>query len=146
MSLSIRRLEPHFWVAPQLFPEDVAAARDQGVSLIINNRPDGEAPGQPAAAEIEAAAHEAGIACLHLPVAGAIAADQVAATADAIRDADGTALAFCASGTRSTYLWALARARAGIDGETIIGQAAAVGYDLRPLYRRLSSNGVVTRS
>jgi uncharacterized protein (TIGR01244 family) len=45
----------------------------------------------------------------------------------------GRALAFCRSGTRSTYLWALARASRGADPESLVRQAAEAGYDLTPL-------------
>jgi uncharacterized protein (TIGR01244 family) len=47
--------------------------------------------------------------------------------------AEGRTLAFCRSGTRSTYLWALASHRSGVDGATIVAQAEAAGYDLTPL-------------
>ena len=46
---------------------------------------------------------------------------------------EGPVLAFCRSGTRSTYLWALARSSRGADADSLIGQAAAAGYDVRPL-------------
>jgi len=50
--------------------------------------------------------------------------------ADALQKADGPVLAFCRSGTRSTYLWALARHSLGDDGEALIATAAGAGYDL----------------
>ena len=59
--------------------------------------------------------------------------EQVTAMAAALAGAPGPVLAFCRSGTRSTYLWALARARLGEDGEALIGKAARAGYDLAPL-------------
>jgi len=104
--------------------------------MIVNNRPDGEEPGQPPAAEIEAAAREAGLAYRHIPVEpGGLSSDLVQAMAEAIDEADGTMLAFCRSGTRSTYLWALARSQQGTPGDELIERAAAAGYDLSPLAR-----------
>jgi uncharacterized protein (TIGR01244 family) len=47
-------------------------------------------------------------------------------------------LAFCRSGTRSTFLWALARASQGEDGEELIRKAANAGYDLSPIRRLLT--------
>ena len=44
--------------------------------------------------------------------------------------AQGPVLAYCRSGTRSTNLWALARARAGDDPAALCASAAAAGYDL----------------
>ncbi len=128
------RLEDRIWVAGQIGPEDVAAAAKDGVTLIVNNRPDGEEPGQPAGAEIEAAARAAGLGYRHIPVGGPIRPDQVAAMAEALDiAAEGKLLAFCKSGTRSTYLWALARRSQGADGEGLIDRAAQAGYDLSPL-------------
>ena len=117
----------------QLRAEDVAEAAALGVTTIVNNRPDGEEPGQPAAAEIEQAARAAGLGYRHLPVAGAVSPSQVQAMAALLEESSGKLLAFCRSGTRSTYLWALARARQGADADQLIVQARAAGYDLAPL-------------
>lgn len=128
-----RQLDEHVLVSGQIAPEEVAEAVAEGVTMIVNNRPDGEAPGQPTGAEIEAAATAAGIGYRHIPVAGGLSPDQVQDMADALSASDGKVLAFCRSGTRSTYLWALARAQAGDDADAIVGKAAAAGYDLTPI-------------
>lgn len=94
----------------QIRPDDIEAVVAAGVELVVNNRPDGEEPGQPASAEIERAALAAGLRYRHIPIAGGITPDQVAAMAAAL--GEGKLLAFCRSGTRSTALWAMAsRAR-----------------------------------
>ena len=129
----IRRLDERTLVAGQIAPGDVAALAARGVTLIVNNRPDGETPDQPAGADIAAAARAAGLDYRHIPVAGAIAAEQVAAMAAALEEAEGPLLAFCRSGTRSAFLWALAQTQRGADAESLIAQAAAAGYDLSPL-------------
>lgn len=123
-------LDSTTFVAGQIRPEDVAAVAATGVTMIVNNRPDGEEPGQPAGDEIHRAAEAAGLAYRHIPVSGGIATAQVEAMADALDAADGRLLAFCRSGTRSTHLWALARANRGADGDALIAQALAGGYDL----------------
>ena len=128
-----RRLDDHVLVTGQIEPQDVAEAAAQGVTMIVNNRPDGEAPGQPPAAEIEAAARAAGLGYRHIPVAGGLSPDLVDAMDEALAASEGGVLAFCASGTRSTYLWALSRAKAGDDAEEIVARAAAAGYDLARL-------------
>jgi len=135
-----RQLDERMLVSVQIAPEDVTEAAAQGVTMIVNNRPDGEQPGQPAAAAIEAAAKAAGIAYRHIPVAGAFPPDAVAAMAEALSAAGGgTTLAFCKSGTRSAYMWALARAQAGDDADRLIEQAAGAGYDLSPLRPHLEA-------
>jgi uncharacterized protein (TIGR01244 family) len=130
------RLDPSTFVSGQIAPADVAEAAAAGVKTIINNRPDGEEPGQPTHAEIEAAATAAGLAYRHIPIAGGFSQDQVDAMAEALDE--GPALAFCRSGTRSTYLWALARARRGDDASILARQAAEAGYDLSPILPSLS--------
>ncbi len=56
-----RTLDDTISVFGQITPEDVAEAKAQGFTTIINNRPDGEQAGQPTGAEIEAAATAAGL-------------------------------------------------------------------------------------
>jgi uncharacterized protein (TIGR01244 family) len=129
-----RTLDPSISVFGQIAPEDVAAAKAQGFTTIINNRPDDEQPGQPAGAAIEAAARAEGLDYVAIPVDHSGFSEwQVEAMADALQKADGPVLAFCRSGTRSTYLWALARHSLGDDGEALIAKAANAGYDLNSL-------------
>src|SRR6185295_5002112 len=103
------------FVTGQIQPEDVAEFAACGVTIIVNNRPDGEEADQPAGAEIEAAARAAGIAYAHIPIETTFSGEKVAAMGDALAGAKGNVVIFCKSGTRSAYLWALARARQGAD-------------------------------
>ena len=128
-----KRLDDRIFVTGQIGPGDLAEVKALGVTMIVNNRPDGEEPGQPLSAQIEAATLAAGLGYRHIPVAGGFSADQVEAMAAALAEANGRTLAFCRSGTRSTYLWALAEASRGRDGEELIECAAVAGYDLMPI-------------
>jgi uncharacterized protein (TIGR01244 family) len=118
-----------FSVSPQISPADVAVAAAQGFTLIINNRPDGEAPGQPTSAQIEAAAHAAGLGYAYIPVVGRPGPAQVQAVRAAVAEAPGKVLAFCRSGTRSICAWAIGQA-AEADRDDLIRLGAAAGYDL----------------
>ncbi|MGF1623262.1 MAG: TIGR01244 family sulfur transferase [Alphaproteobacteria bacterium] len=129
----LKRLSDQVRVGPQLSVEDVAALGREGVAVIINNRPDGEAFDQPTSAEIEAAAEQAGIAYRHIPVAGgAVTPQAVRQMADALDEAEGPAVAFCRSGNRSSMLWALAQAGRQ-PAEAIIAAARDAGYDVSAL-------------
>ena len=129
-----RTLDEAILVDGQITPQDVAEAARQGVTLVVNNRPDDEQPGQPAGAEIASAARAAGLDYVAIPVTHAgFAMPQVDAMAEALGSAEGKVLAFCRSGTRSTLLWALARAKAGDDPDVLATKAAAAGYDLSPV-------------
>lgn len=129
-----RRLSETMLASPQITAGDIAAAQELGVTLIVNNRPDGEAAGQPTGAEIEAAAKEAGIAYVAIPVTSAgFSQPQVQALAEALAATPGPVLAYCRSGTRSTLLWSLAQAGAGKDPEAIAAAAREAGYDVGPV-------------
>ena len=133
----IRQLDDRTLVSGQIAPHEVAGLAQQGVTLIVNNRPDGEEPGQPGGETIRAAAEAAGLAYRFIPVAGGLSAPQVEAMAAAFDEAGGKVLVYCRSGTRSTYLWALAQSRRGADADSLVRQAAAAGYDLSPIVRFL---------
>ncbi len=128
-----RQLDEKTFVCGQITPGEVPAIKDLGVTMIVNNRPDGEDFGQPESEQMEMAARAAGIAYRHVPFQGLPHRAAIAAVADAIDAADGKVLLFCRSGTRSTWAWALARARNGAEVNALIGQAAAAGYDLSTL-------------
>ena len=130
-----RTLTDRILVAPQISVDDVAEAQAQGVTMIVDNRPDDEEPGQVNGAQIEAAALKAGIDYIAVPVAhGGFAPWQLDGMAQALEQAgDGKLLAYCRSGTRSTLLWALTRARAGDHPDVLAAQAAAAGYDISPV-------------
>lgn len=120
--------------SPQIEPEDLALAKEQGVTLVINNRPDGEEAGQPDGAVIETAAKDLGLDYCAIPVTSAgFSQPQVEAMAQALDGAGGKVLAYCRSGTRSTFLWSLAQASCGGDPETVTRAAAQAGYDVSPI-------------
>jgi uncharacterized protein (TIGR01244 family) len=130
----IRKVTPDFSVAPQIALEDLAAIKAVGFVRVINNRPDGEAPGQPTSAEVEAAARAAGLDYVHIPVVGRPTAEQAAATREAAEGAGGPVLAFCRSGTRSITAWSLGQAAAGARSpEELVRLGAGAGYDLAPV-------------
>jgi uncharacterized protein (TIGR01244 family) len=122
----IRQVTADFAVAPQLELEDFAELAAQGYRHIINNRPDGEAPDQPTAAEAEAAAKAAGLTYVHAPFVGQPTADAV----KAVMRLNTRTLAYCRSGTRSVTAWAMAQASEGEKVEDIVEAAAGAGYNL----------------
>ncbi|MBX7536441.1 TIGR01244 family phosphatase [Qipengyuania sp. GH1] len=140
--VEFKQLREGMLASPQIEAGDVARAKEAGVTLIINNRPDGEAGDQPAGAEIEAAAQANGIAYRAIPVSSAgFSLPQIEEMQAALDEADGTVLAFCRSGTRSTILWALAKAKSGAPVDQLSDDALAAGYDvsgIRPTMEMLS--------
>jgi uncharacterized protein (TIGR01244 family) len=126
-----RKVTDDFSVAPQIAIGDLARAAEAGFALVINNRPDGEAPDQPTGAEIESAARAAGLDYAFIPVRGAPTQEQVAAERAVLATARGPVLAFCRSGTRSITTWSLGEAGAGARSRAeLVKLGAAAGYDL----------------
>ncbi|WP_265569629.1 TIGR01244 family sulfur transferase [Sphingomicrobium nitratireducens] len=132
--LNLKPLNDRIAVAPQIAPEDMKALAEQGYTLVINNRPDGEEPGQPTSAEMKAAAQAAGLTYAHVPVERGIGPSDVADMQEALAQcSSGKTLAFCRSGTRSTMLWAVARADKGDDRAELERCAESAGYSLAPV-------------
>jgi len=102
--MDIRTLSPDFAVTPQIHVSDIEAIKAEGFTHIICNRPSAESAPGDKPADIEEVATAAGLTFLNNPVVmGQLSMDNVAA-----QKVDGKALAYCASGTRSAIVWALA--------------------------------------
>lgn len=130
----IRQLDDKTLVAGQLTPEDVPALKAQGVTLLVNNRPDNEDEGQPLSADFEAAARAAGIDYRHIPIRYGMGPSDVESMRAALHaTGDGKLLAFCRSGNRSTLAWAVARAEDGAKPEELHRCAEAAGFNLGPV-------------
>ncbi|MEO1731677.1 MAG: TIGR01244 family sulfur transferase [Pseudomonadota bacterium] len=129
-----RKLSETVFASPQIELADIEAAKALGVSLIMNNRPDGEDPAAPQGADIAAGATAAGMDYIEIPIGhSGFSEPQIDQMISAIDAADGSVLAYCRSGTRSTMLWALAQAKSGQDPEAIAQAALAAGYDVSPI-------------
>lgn len=129
-----RRITDDFYASPQVSAGDMAEAAALGVTLVVNNRPDGESDDQPAGADIEAAVRAAGMDYLAIPVTHAgFSLPQVDALAEALAANEGKVLGFCRSGTRSTLLWAMAAAKRGGDPAAIAAAAERGGYSIAPV-------------
>jgi len=113
------------WVAPQLGADDLADLKAQGITGIINNRPDGEEYGQPAAAEVAEAAEALGLTYAHVPFAG-LDFDEalVRENQRAIAASPGPVVAHCRSGTRSLTIWAIGEV---LDGRMTVDEAEELG-------------------
>lgn len=129
-----RKLDDHTAVCGQVAPEEIAGLAEQGVTMLVNNRPDGEDAEQPLAAEIDAAARAAGIAYRFVPVRYGIGPTEIDGMREAIHGAgEGKLLAFCRSGTRSALTWALARRTDGVPAEVVARQLRDAGFDPSPI-------------
>lgn len=130
--MEIRPLTEDYAVSPQITPDDVAAIAEAGFTTLICNRPDGEIPADINAEAIRQQAEAAGLRFVLNPVVGgAITMDNVHNQGRAIADSNGPVLAYCASGNRSSIVWALAHAGKRPTDE-LIAIPARYGYALEP--------------
>ena len=133
--MDIRQIPPAYASAPQIDPADAGAIKAAGFVTVICNRPDAEVPPSHQADAVRAAIEAEGLTFVVNPVTHqGLNADMVALQAQAA--ASGKTLAYCASGTRSTIVWALGQA-GKMDPDDIIAAAATGGYDISGLRDRL---------
>lgn len=128
--MDIRAITPDYAVSPQIEPGDLAAIKAAGYVTVIDNRPDGEIPPHLHTAEMRKAAEALGLTFIANPViGGALTMENVTAQGAAIAGAAGPVLAYCASGNRSSIVWALSQAgKRPVD--ELIGLPARYGYQL----------------
>ena len=130
----IRQLGEKVMVSGQIAPHEVAGLAAEGVTMLINNRPDGEDPDQPRAGDIEEAAAQAGIAYRFVPIIRGIGPADVEEMQKALRDTgDGKLLAFCRSGTRSAFALAIAQREEGASAADVHQQLLQAGFDPSPI-------------
>jgi uncharacterized protein (TIGR01244 family) len=130
----IRQLDERTMVSGQIAPHEVAGLAEQGITVLVNNRPDGEEEGQPFAAEIEEAAAQAGIRYHFVPIIRGIGPADVEEMQKALREAgDGKILAFCRSGARSAFTLAVAQREEGASAEEVRQRLLEAGFDPSPI-------------
>jgi uncharacterized protein (TIGR01244 family) len=130
----IRQLDDRTWVSGQIAPHEVAGLAEQGITVLVNNRPDGEETGQPLAGDIEQAAVAAGIEYRFVPIIRGIGPADIECMQEAMRaTGDGKLLAFCRSGTRSALTLALAQRESGAARDEVEQRLNSAGFDVGPI-------------
>ena len=132
--MKITRLADDLTISGQIGPADVGELHAAGVGLLLNLRPDGEAPGQLLAAEAARLADGLRIAYRQIPVTiPTISPDDVEQFGRALSQGPGPVHAYCGSGLRVALLWGLHQV---VSGAMTRGQAAervaAAGLSFAP--------------
>ena len=128
--MKIHQLTPVYAVSPQINPEDFSALVEAGFTTIINNRPCSEIPPSHQADVMKIAADAAGLNFIVLPATQEMMNPDLAAQQKEVcAQSDGPVLAYCASGTRCTIIWAMMQV-GEMDTYSIMNIAADHGYDL----------------
>lgn len=131
--MDIRALTPGYAVSPQIEPTDLPAIKAAGYTVVIDNRPDHEIPDELQTDTMRAEAEALGLVFIANPVIGGqITMDNVTAQGTALAEATGPVFAYCASGNRSSIVWALSQAGSRPIDE-LIAIPAKFGYQLEHL-------------
>jgi uncharacterized protein (TIGR01244 family) len=141
--LKVSNVVPGLTVSAQLRPEDFPLLASRGAAMIINNRPDGEEPGQLTAAQGAELASRNGMDYRHLPVVlSEISETDIRAFAGAMAAATGPVHAHCRSGLRSVTLWALGQVTMGrLTPEQTQQAVSGAGYDPKATMSWLAGHG-----
>jgi uncharacterized protein (TIGR01244 family) len=139
--MDIRPLSSRYSVSPQILAEHLPAIAEAGITTVICNRPDTEVPAEQQASVIRTAAEAAGLLFELLELTHqTMTPENVARQLGFIADSTGPVLAYCASGTRCSVIWALGQAsEQDVDG--ILAATTAAGYQLsgmRPTLEQLA--------
>lgn len=137
--MDIRPITETYAVSPQIAPEDVPAIRAAGYATVICNRPDMEIPPELHAAQMRALVEGEGMTFVENPLShGSLTMDIVELQGRAIAEATGPVLAYCASGNRSSVLWALSQA-GRLPTDDLISLPARCGYQLGGLRAQIEA-------
>jgi len=131
--MKLDQLEDGFSVSPQLQPGDFAAIAAAGFKVVIDDRPDGEKHDYMPATEAAELARSHGLDYHHIPVApDQLTQEAIARFKSVLESISGPAVAHCASGKRSSAMWAICKAGA-LEVDYILEQCARAGHDLSGL-------------
>jgi uncharacterized protein (TIGR01244 family) len=135
--MEIRPLSETFAVSPQIAPEDLAVIKAAGFTTIVCNRPDAEIPPEVQADAIRRAAEAEGLRFVMNPLShGSLTMEHIETQGRALAEAGGPVFAYCASGNRSSILWALSQA-GRIPTDDLVEAGARAGYNLEVVRQQI---------
>jgi uncharacterized protein (TIGR01244 family) len=135
--MNIYKITPKYHVTGVLKLESVKRLPQLGFAKVICNRPDSKAPNDEQSEHMCIAVTQAGMAFEYNPVTmTSFSPELVRTQTDAVLNTQGGVFAHCATGRRSTMLWAFefAHQRAPDD---LIQQAGRAGMDISSMKDRL---------
>ena len=123
-------IDKNYHVSPQIEPQQIAEIAGNGFVKIICNRPDMEVSPFYSSSVMEDLAKENNIEFHLIELTHEMMTPETAARQrELVLNCKGPVLAYCASGTRCSLLWAIGEANAGTDTNIILAKTLAAGYD-----------------
>ncbi len=140
--MEIRPITPRYAVSPQISVEDVQTIADLGFVRVICNRPNSEVPMDLQSDAIGQAVRAAGMEYEVLELTHqTMTPENVAHQRELAERCSGPVLAYCASGTRCSVVWALGQCDR-MSTDDILDATTKAGYaleNLRPALDQLRS-------
>ena len=136
--MTITTITDAFSASGELCEQDLKQLSEQGVSTVINVRPDNEAPEQTTNAQWNTLCQQYGLQYFFIPVkSGQYSEHDVKQFKDAIDGAQNKVHCFCRTGTRAVHLFALANKNTNSIKrlQTLITNK---GYDLKTISEELN--------
>ncbi|WP_300073546.1 TIGR01244 family sulfur transferase [uncultured Ruegeria sp.] len=131
--MEIRPITPRYSVSPQIAVEDVPAIAEAGFVKVICNRPNMEVPTDMQSDAIGEAVRAAGLEYEVLELTHqTMTPENVALQRDLAESCSGPVLAYCASGTRCSVVWALGQCDS-MSTDEILNATTKAGYQLEGL-------------
>ena len=117
-------------VSPQILPLDIITLSEKGFEKVICNRPDFEVPPDLQSKEIEKVAKEVGILFEYHPLThDTMHSHNIEKQMEFADACKNPVLAYCASGTRCTVVWAFTSVARRLEDPSEIGHARAAWRD-----------------
>ena len=127
-------IDKNYHVSPQIEPAQISDIADKGFVKIICNRPDLEVPPSLYSSVMAELAAKAEIEFHVLELTHeTMTPENIIKQRKLFIGANGPVLAYCASGTRCTVIWALGEAITGTNINYILEKTSAAGYNLSGL-------------
>ncbi len=131
--MEIRPITPRYAVSPQITVEDVPAIAEAGFVKVICNRPNAEVPANMQSDAIGEAVRAAGLEYEVLELTHqTMTPENVALQRQLAESCGGPVLAYCASGTRCSVVWALGQCDR-MSTDDILDATTKAGYALENL-------------
>ena len=133
-------IDENYHVSPQIEPHQIAEIAEKGFVKIICNRPDVEVPDSCSSSLMAKLAAEVGIEFEVLELTHqTMTLENVKKQREFFINTNGPVLAYCASGTRCSVIWALGEAASGTDVNYILDKTSSAGYNLSGLEAAMRS-------
>ncbi|WP_054113475.1 bifunctional protein tyrosine phosphatase family protein/NAD(P)/FAD-dependent oxidoreductase [Marinagarivorans algicola] len=108
--MKIKNLNKTVSVSDQIIDSDIKRLKDEGVAIIVCNRPDRESAHQPTFLELQNTAKELGIEAIHMPFSGGNISHENIHKFKKLLVSNKRIHAYCRTGNRSTNLFNAAHA------------------------------------